>query len=124
MNKKIFLIGIIVFALIILVFYSSFEKKKDKEGKLILVLDYGNNKRSFQVSGAEQKRAWSLLQQVASVSKINLEATPDFYPKKIDGLADGSDNKHWVFYVNGIKQDSSPFDTFVKAPSEVVFRFE
>jgi hypothetical protein len=124
MKKKIFLISIIVFALIILVFYSSFEKKKEKERRLLLVLDYGANQRSFQISGAEQKRAWSILQQVASVAKIDLEATPDFYPKKIDGLADGSANKHWVFYVNGIKQNSSPFDTFVQAPAEVVFRFE
>jgi hypothetical protein len=124
MNKKILIvIVIIVFFSAFLLFFSPFSKKE--EGKLVLILDYGNNhKQAFQLFTSEQKRAWSLLQEVAAVSKIDLEATNDFYPKKIDSLKDGTDNKHWALYVNGIKQKSSPLDTVVKPPAEVTFRFE
>jgi len=122
MNKKILII-------IILVIFAAFAvfsyQRGTKEKKLTLVLDYGNNhKQTFQLLTSEQRRAWSILQEVAAVSKIDLEATNDFYPRKIDGLRDGIDNKHWVFYVNGIKQNSSPFDAVVKPPAEVIFRFE
>ncbi len=58
------------------------------------------------------------------MAKIDLEATNDFYPRKIDGMTDGTDNKHWTLYVNGIKQNSSPLDAVVKPPAEVTFRFE
>jgi len=121
MNKKILIfVIIVVFAGFI---FLSWAKKKEE--KLTLVLDYGNNnKQSFQLLTSEQKRAWSILQEVAAVSKIDLEATNDFYPRKIDGIRDGIDNKHWTLYVNGIKQTSSPFDAMVKPPAEVVFRFE
>ncbi|MCX6731696.1 MAG: DUF4430 domain-containing protein [Candidatus Parcubacteria bacterium] len=122
MSKKISIIIIVVIFIAFAIF--SYQRGK-KEEKLTLILDYGNNhKQSFQLLTSEQKRAWSILQEVAAVSKIDLEATNDFYPQKIDGVKDGTDNKHWVFYVNGIKQNSSPFDAVVKPPAEVVFRFE
>jgi len=122
MNKKILIIIILaIFAAFAVFSY----QRGTKEKKLTLVLDYGNNhKQTFQLLTSEQRRAWSILQEVAAVSKIDLEATNDFYPRKIDGLRDGIDNKHWVFYVNGIKQNSSPFDAVVKPPAEVIFRFE
>jgi len=72
----------------------------------------------------QEKRAWSLLQEVAAASKIDLTATNDFYPEKIDGQKDGADNRHWEFYVNGIKQNLSPLEAIVKPPAEVIFRFE
>lgn len=124
MNKKLLIIIVIIifFAALLL---SSFPTKKEGEEKLVLILDYGNNhKQAFQLSTSEQRRAWSLLQEVAAVSKIDLEATNDFYPRKIDGMRDGIDNKHWILYVNGIKQKSSPLDAVVKPPAEVIFRFE
>jgi len=122
MNKKILIIIIVV---IFIAFALFSYQRGTKEKKLTLVLDYGNNnKQSFQLLTSEQKSAWSLLQEVAAVSKIDLEATNDFYPRKIDGMRDGIDNKHWTLYVNGIKQKSSPFDAVVKPPAEVIFRFE
>ncbi len=122
MNKKILIFIIIIVFAAFFLFSSSTKNKKEK---LTLILDYGNNhKQAFQLLTNEQKRAWSLLQEVAAVSKIDLEATNDFYPRKIDGMRDGIDNKHWILYVNGIKQKSSPFDAVVKPPAEVIFRFE
>lgn len=123
MKGRIFLIIIII---VLIGFFAFFFFKKDAEGKkLILILDYGNDRRqSFQISTSEQKKVWSLLQQAAAISKIDLEPTNDFRPQKIDGLADGTDNKQWVFYVNGTKQNLSPFDAVVNPPAEVVFRFE
>lgn len=124
MNKKFLIVIVIIIFFAAFLLFSSLTPKKEG-GKLVLVLDYGNNhKQSFQLLTNEQKRAWSLLQEVAAVSKIDLEATNDFYPRKIDGMRDGIDNKHWILYVNGIKQKSSPFDAVVKPPAEVIFRFE
>lgn len=123
MNKKFYISLIIVVVLFVLisVFYTG---TKDKKESLVLVLDFGASQRKFKIAAPEQERAWNILQQVAAVSGTNLEATEDFRPRKIDGLADGSGNKHWVFYVDGIKQKTSPFDVFVKAPTELTFRFE
>ncbi len=121
MKKIILTIAIMVIAG---VFIANFYLKSDKEKGLTLVLDYGNKKQSFQVPDIEEKRAWSLLQQVAAVSDIDLEISNDLRPQKIDGFSDGTDNKHWVLYVNGIKKESFPLDTLVVPPSEVVFRFE
>lgn len=124
-NKNWFLIlaGIAVLALLVFIYPSGKQENKE-EGKLVLVLDYGNSKQSFEADIPEQKRAWSLLQQATALSNIALEATNDFRPKRIDGFTNGFDNKFWIFYVNGIKQESSPYDTFVKSPAEVVFKFE
>lgn len=123
MKRRIFLI--IIIAILVVLFLFFFSRKNTENRKLTLILDYGNNHRqTFQVSTSEEKRVWSLLQQATALSKINLEPTNDFYPRKIDGLAEGIDNKHWVFYVNGAKQNLSPFDALVKPPAEVVFRFE
>lgn len=123
MKRRIFLI--IIIAILVVLFLFFFFWKNNKNRKLTLVLDYGNNHRqTFQISTPEEKRVWSFLQQAAAISKIDLEPTNDFYPRKIDGLANGVDNKHWVFYVNGAKQNLSPFDALVKPPAEVVFRFE
>jgi len=123
MNKK-FLITIIIIVLAAVVVFS-FVLKGKEESKLTLVLDYGNNhKQTFQLSTSEQKRAWSVLQEVAAVAKIDLVATNNFYPGKIDGTKDGTDNKHWTFYVNGIKQNLSPLEAIVKPPAEIMFRFE
>ncbi|MBU4477314.1 DUF4430 domain-containing protein [Patescibacteria group bacterium] len=124
-NKNWFLILAAVAILALLIFiYPSGKQDVKEEGKLVLVLDYGNDKQSFEADIQEQKRAWSLLQQATALSNIPLEATNDFRPKRIDGFANGLDNKYWMFYVNGIKQESSPYDTFVKSPAEVVFKFE
>jgi hypothetical protein len=124
-DKNWFLILAAVAVLALLVFiYPSGKQEVKEEGKLVLVLDYGNSKQSFEADIPEQKRAWSLLQQAATLSNISLEATNDFHPKRIDGFANGFDNKYWMFYVNGIKQESSPYDIFVKSPAEVVFKFE
>jgi len=123
MKKRIFLIIVIIILIVFFLFF--FFGNNSKNRKLTLILDYGNNRRqTFQVLASEEKRVWSLLQQATAISGIDLEPTNDFYPRKIDGLADGVDNKHWVFYVNGAKQNLSPFDTLVKPPAEVVFRFE
>ena len=123
MNKKLLIIIVVVIFFAAFLLFSPLTK--NKEEKFTLVLDYGNNhKQTFQLLTSEQRRAWSLLQEVAAVSKIDLEATNDFYPRKIDGMQDGIDNKHWTLYVNGIKQKSSPLDAIVKPPAEITFRFE
>lgn len=98
--------------------------KKAGDDKLVVVLDFGTDKKSFQVSIEDKERAWGLLQQASVLANTDLEATNDFRPKKIDGMANGDNNKQWVFYVNGVKQEASPFDTFINPPAEVVFKFE
>lgn len=119
-TKTILIFLVAIFLLVLLIF-----PWKKKEDKLVLVLDYGNDySQSFRLFTTQEKRAWSILQEVAAVAKIDLEATNDFYPQKIDGLTNGLDNKNWNFYVNGVKQESSPFEAVVKPPAEVVFRFE
>ena len=121
-GKKLLIIVAVVFLIIVFLFLPV---KKGEDKKLTLILDYGNNrKQTFQLSTSEQRRIWSILQEVAAVSKIDLEATNELYPRKIDGLRDGTDNKHWTLYVNGTKQKLSSADVFVEPPTEVVFRFE
>lgn len=118
--KKIF-IGAILLLFLVLIIVGV---QKDGQDNLVVVLDFGASRKTFQVSSSEQERAWGLLQQAAVLANTNLEATNDFRPKRIDGLTNGDDNKQWVFYVNGIKQEASPFNTFINPPAEVVFRFE
>lgn len=123
-GKRIILISLIIIALGLVAFVFPVKKERTKEG-LVVIVDYGNSqKQAFRLSRTGSNRAWSLLQQIATLSKIELEATNDFRPKKIDGMTDGEDNKHWNLYVNGIKQESSPLETIVNSPAEVVYRFE
>lgn len=99
-------------------------QKQIKTEKLVLVLDFGDKTKTFQTYLSEQKRAWSLLQQVAAISEMNLEAGDNFSPKKIDGKENGQDNKKWTLYVDGKKQDASSYDVMVKPPAKVTFKFE
>lgn len=122
-NKKIskiaFLAGFALFGLFFL------SKKQAQPERLTFVLDFGDGgKKTYQASLSEKKRVWSLLQQVSAVSGINLEAKEGFYVKKIDGKENGSENKEWRLYVNGKRKIVSPYDVTVKAPAEVMFRFE
>jgi uncharacterized protein (UPF0333 family) len=124
MSKKLLLFLIIILIAIFYVFYS-FNVDKKNNDNLTLILDYGNQtKQSFKLSTTDSYKAWSLLQQISAVYNIRLEPTNNFYPQRIDGLSDGSNNKHWNFYVNGKKQEKSPIETVVAPPAEIVFRFE
>ncbi len=121
--KKKVLIGAFVLAFFFLLAASG--SFKHNWNKVTLILDYGNNKQNvLQTTFSGKRRAWNLLQQAAAVVKIDLRANNDFVPVKIDGYYNGYQGKKWVFYVNGKKQPSSPFDTFVKPSDKVTFRFE
>ncbi|NOY35891.1 MAG: hypothetical protein GXP44_03195 [bacterium] len=101
------------------------KNEPERSSKLVFVLDYGNNNRqAFRVPVSGQKKVWSLLQQAAAMENIDLRADKDFVPVKIDGFPNGRDGKKWAFYVNGVKQESSPVETMVKEKDKVVFRFE
>jgi hypothetical protein len=119
-NKKIFLIAAGLFVLGLLVY-----PLPPKGKRLVLTIDYGNGqRRSFELRTEEQKKVWSALQEVAAVAELELEAGNNFYPKKIDSRPNGVNNKKWNFYVNGVKQWSSPINTVVKPPAEILFKFE
>lgn len=122
-SKRSVFIGLFVLVLLILAIGSHNQKKNN--GKVTVVLDYGNNKEQvLQAPVLKQKRAWNLLQQAAAVAKVDLRANNDFIPVKINGFLNGYQGKKWNFYVNGKEQTSSPFDVFVKPPDKITFRFE
>jgi len=100
------------------------EKEKADNAKMVLVLDYGDGQQKFRVLEKDGNRAWNILQQVAAIAKIDLKPTNDFRPQKISGKTNGDGDKVWVFYINGVKQETSPYEVFVRPPAEVAFRFE
>jgi len=119
--KKPIIIGVI---LLFLVVYLGI-KTDSKSNALTLILDFGNgSKKTFYNYDKEEKSAWSALQQVAAVSKIDLQAGPGFTPKKIDGRTNGEENKKWELYVNSMKQIFSPIDIKVSIPDKVIYKFE
>ncbi len=128
MKKKIEKINttiIISAALLLVVFFLASIGAKTNRDELTLILDYGNeNKQTFLVPAAEQKRAWNLLQQATVISGIDLQADKNFIPVKIDGFSNSRDGKNWVLYVDGVRKDVSPYEVFVEAPNRIVFRFE
>lgn len=123
-NKKILIFVLIIIIASLSFFY--FSAKEKKNNSLVVILDYGQSKRSFRLvtKDKEMQNAWSLLQQATAFANIPLEAKNEFYPKRIDGHVDGENNKHWVYYLDGKKQDSSPMATFVQPPAEIIFRYE
>lgn len=125
MDKKLFLISVIIVAVFTGIYYSPLIKNKQGDNTIVLILDYGNNKKqSFKLSTEEPYRVWSLLQQVAAVSNTILVPDNNFYPQKIDSPDGDIANKNWNFYVDGIKQEKSPFETMVSPPAEIIFRLE
>jgi len=122
MKKKIIL-GILVLLAVPAIYFSI--KLNSQKKALVFELDFGDgNKKVFYNYTAEQKKAWSLLQQVAAISKIDLKADENFVPQKIDGYLNGDENKKWNFYVNGEKNENSPIDVTVKTPDKIAFKFE
>ena len=100
-------------------------KINSQRSAIVLELDFGNGeKKVFYNRSFEEKKAWGLLQQVASISGLDLVADNDFTPKKIDGYLNGDNNKKWNFYVNGTKKEISLMDVVVKIPDRIVFKFE
>lgn len=96
-----------------------------RKNALTLILDFGNgDKKTFYNYNQEEKSAWNVLQQAAAISSIDLQAGPGFIPKKIDGRANGQENKNWNLYVNGDRQTISPIEIKVSIPDEVVYKFE
>lgn len=72
MDKKLFLISVLVVAVFTGIYYFYPAKDGEKNDAVVLVLDYGNSqKQSFKLVTEERNRAWSLLQQVAAISSLN-----------------------------------------------------
>lgn len=122
-NQKLLLTIFAALAIFVL-FYPYVKNSILSRSRITLTLDYGESKQSYQVKVDQDRRAWSLLQQATALSSVDLEATNDFRPKRIDGYPNGKDNKQWSLYVNGVKQEKSPFEVYVKSPDKLVFRFE
>lgn len=122
-NQKLLLTLLAVLAIFIL-FYPYVRDTIISKTKIMVTLDYGDKKQSYQVKAEEEQRVWSLLQQATALSSVDLEATNDFRPQRIDGYPNGKDSKEWKLYVNEVKQEKSPFEIYVKSPDKVVFRFE
>ncbi|MBU3925560.1 hypothetical protein KJ763_00110 [Patescibacteria group bacterium] len=121
-DKKLItaIILLLVFVVIYFVFNTAFRKNA-----LTLILDFGNgSQKTFYNYSQEEKNAWGVLQQVAIISSLDLQASPGFFPKKIDGRANGEENKLWNLYVNGVKQEASPIDIKVNVPDKVIYKFE
>ncbi len=120
MLKKIIITGLL---LIILIFIEiNLSSKKDA---LVLMIDFGNgNKKVFYNYAEKERTAWGLLQQVAIASELELKAGEDFWPQKIDGLKNGDENKIWSFYINGVRQMTSPINIKVNIPDKVTYKFE
>lgn len=124
-NKKIFQLSFLAFFLILFAAVGNWlTDRNNKSGEIIFVLDFGDNKKTYQTFLSEEKKAGSLLQQVAAISGTSLEVGANLVPKKIDGKENGENDKNWNFYVNGEKKDGSPYDVVVKAPAKVEFKFE
>lgn len=122
MRKKLMLIIVVLVAVTSVYFGLKLNSQKKA---LVFELDFGNgDKKVFYNYTVEQKKAWSLLQQVAAISKINLKADENFVPQEIDGYSNGSENKKWNLYVNGEKKENSPMDVTVRVPDKIAFRFE
>ena len=122
MRKKLMLIIVVLVAVTSVYFGLKLNSQKKA---LVFELDFGNgDKKVFYNYTVEQKKAWSLLQQVAAISKINLKADENFVPQEIDGYSNGNENKKWNLYVNGEKKENSPMDVTVRVPDKIAFRFE
>jgi len=121
MDKKLFLISVLIVCLTLFAYYFYFAKRNSA---LVLVLDFGDKKSAFKLNTRERYRAWDLLQQVAAINNLNLVPDNNFWPKVIDSRPEGKDNKKWYFYVNGKRQEKSPIETVVSPPAEVAFKFE
>lgn len=124
-SKKLFQLVFLAFFLILFAAVgNALLDKNEKSGEVILVLDFGDNKKTYQTFLSEEKKAGGLLQQVAAISGITLEVNANLVLNKIDGKENGEDDKNWNFYVNGEKKEGSPYDVVVKAPVKVEFKFE
>lgn len=121
MDKKITFA--ILLAVVAVALYIGFAPSQ--KDAITLIVDFGDGtKKSFYNHSDSAKSAWSLLQQAAAISNLDLEVLKDFYPKKIDGFSNGKDDKAWNLYVNDAKQNSSPISVTVVPPDRVVFKFE
>ncbi len=123
-KEKIVLL-VFLAAVIFVVLISGWGGKKADKNELIFIIDYGNSgKQALQIPLQEKKRVWNLLQQAALLTGAELEADSDFTPTKIKGFLNGSGGKHWVFYLNGVKQNASPYNVYAGPNDKVVFRFQ
>lgn len=88
-------------------------------------VDYGNGKiRTFKGPIGENAKVWDAFQQAIVAGGINIEIADNFVPQSIDGLKNGTGDKHWNLYVNNVKQKFSPFEIQIKPGDKVVFKFE
>lgn len=123
-KEKIILLAFLA-AVILAVLISGWGEKKADKNELVFIIDYGNSgKQALQVPLAGKKRVWNLLQQAALLTDAQVEADNDFTPIKIKGFLNGTGGKHWVFYLNGVKQDISPYNVYAGPADKVVFRFQ
>lgn len=121
-DKKLMIAAVLLAVFLIVYFGFDLGSRKDA---LTLILDFGSgDKKTFYNYNQEEKSAWSVLQQAAAISGIDLQAGPGFIPKKIDGKANGQENKNWNLYVNGTRQTISPIEIKVRIPDEVAYKFE
>lgn len=101
--------------------------KYSENGKerYLLKLDFGNGKiRKFSGDmGGETAKAWDLLQIASAQSSVEVEIEGKFIPRSIDGVKNSEQGK-WVLYVNGVKQNSGPFEVIVERGDTVEFKYE
>ena len=123
-----FSIGIVF---LVALFFTSFQTANNtnrtnvtkQNGDVTLVIDYGSSQQKWSGQFQDKVRVWDLLQQATAISNTALAATGNFIPHKIDGHQ-SNDKQGWQYYMNGVLQNTPPFETFASVGDEVVFKWE
>ena len=91
-------------------------------GEAFIQFDFGTKpSRAFRGSVIDGMTLSQALQQAAITGNFNVDLNPQ---PVIDGINDGSEGKHWVFYRNNTRISESPDSVVVKAGDEIFARFE
>lgn len=96
---------------------------RNQSQKTIFIVDYGSSQQKFSGQFSGKVRVWDLLQQAMAISNVDLAATGNFIPYKIDNHQSNT-KEGWHYYLNGVLQTEPPFETFASEGDEVKFKWE
>lgn len=88
--------------------------------------DEGNQK-SFTINQEKDDTVYSLMQKLAEDGSISLEVKEyDFgvMIDSIDNIRNGTDNKYWIYYINGQMAGEGVSTQKVQNNDNIEFRFE
>lgn len=95
--------------------------------EVVLVIEGSENnyENSIQINPGDT--AYDVLKKSSKINKLGLVTKDYDFGKSIDGIGDdlaGTDNKYWLYYINGEMAMQSADKQEVKSSDRIEFKFE